>query len=62
MESLSTGLPTVCLPFFADQQVNGRYTCKERGVGMEIDNNVKRDSSFSLGGVCAEPEICFKVK
>jgi hypothetical protein len=29
---------------------------------MEIDNNVKRDSSFSLGGVCAEPEICFKVK
>ncbi|XP_072953177.1 7-deoxyloganetin glucosyltransferase-like [Typha angustifolia] len=42
MESICGGLPMLCWPFFADQQTNCRYACNELGVGMEIDNNVKR--------------------
>jgi hypothetical protein len=30
-------------PFFAEQQTNCRYVCTEWGIGVEIDNNVKRD-------------------
>ncbi|MCL7029035.1 hypothetical protein MKW94_003114 [Papaver nudicaule] len=43
IESLSSGVPMICWPFFADQQTNCSYTCKHWGVGMEIDNEVKRD-------------------
>eukprot|EP00258_Populus_trichocarpa_P012566 XP_002322563.2 7-deoxyloganetin glucosyltransferase isoform X1 [Populus trichocarpa] len=43
IESLCAGLPLACWPFFADQAMNCRYSCNEWGVGMEIDNNVKRE-------------------
>ncbi|KAJ4767639.1 UDP-Glycosyltransferase superfamily protein [Rhynchospora pubera] len=43
IECLSCGVPMISWPFFADQQTNCRYVCTEWGVGMEIDNNVKRD-------------------
>ncbi|MCL7029988.1 hypothetical protein MKW94_000804 [Papaver nudicaule] len=43
LESLSSGVPLICWPFFADQQTNCRFSCKYWGVGMEIDSNVKRD-------------------
>uniref|UniRef100_A0A6N2L827 anthocyanidin 3-O-glucosyltransferase n=1 Tax=Salix viminalis TaxID=40686 RepID=A0A6N2L827_SALVM len=43
IESLCAGVPMVCWPFFADQAMNCRYSCNEWGVGMEIDNNVKRE-------------------
>ncbi|KAJ6843055.1 7-deoxyloganetin glucosyltransferase-like [Iris pallida] len=42
LESISSGVPTLCWPFFAEQQTNCRYLCTEWGMGMEIDNNVKR--------------------
>jgi 7-deoxyloganetin glucosyltransferase len=42
IESLSSGVPMVCWPFFAEQQTNCRYVCANWGVGMEINNNVKR--------------------
>ncbi|XP_073266356.1 7-deoxyloganetin glucosyltransferase-like [Populus alba] len=48
IESLSSGVPMLCWPFFADQQTNCRYTCSEWGIGMEIDNNVKRDKVEKL--------------
>ncbi|KAI7988677.1 7-deoxyloganetin glucosyltransferase [Camellia lanceoleosa] len=48
IESLSVGVPMMCWPFFADQQTNCRYTCNEWEVGMEIDNNVKRDEVEKL--------------
>ncbi|EEF32259.1 UDP-glucuronosyltransferase, putative [Ricinus communis] len=48
MESLSAGVPMLCWPFFADQPTNCRYSCNEWGVGMEIDNNVKRDEVEKL--------------
>ncbi|KAJ3702616.1 hypothetical protein LUZ61_006321 [Rhynchospora tenuis] len=43
IDSLSCGVPMISWPFFAEQQTNCRYVCTEWGVGMEIDNNVKRD-------------------
>ncbi|KAF3445111.1 hypothetical protein FNV43_RR14804 [Rhamnella rubrinervis] len=43
IESLSSGVPMLCCPFFADQPTNCRYTCKEWGIGMEINKDVKRD-------------------
>ena len=48
IESLSAGLPLMCWPFFGDQQTNCRFTCTEWGVGMEIDNDVKRDEIDKL--------------
>ncbi|XP_007042950.2 PREDICTED: 7-deoxyloganetin glucosyltransferase [Theobroma cacao] len=43
IESISAGVPMLCLPVLADQQTNCRLACTEWGIGMEIDNNVKRD-------------------
>ncbi|CAL5384287.1 unnamed protein product [Camellia sinensis] len=48
IESLTAGVPMMCWPFFADQVTNCRYTCTEWEVGMEIDNNVKRDEVEKL--------------
>ncbi|GFZ09737.1 hypothetical protein Acr_21g0003360 [Actinidia rufa] len=48
IESLSAGVPLMCWPFFGDQQTNCRFTCTEWGVGMEIDNDVKRDEIDKL--------------
>ncbi|KAH6827545.1 UDP-glucosyl transferase 85A3 [Perilla frutescens var. hirtella] len=42
-ESIVSGVPVICWPFFAEQQTNCRYSCVEWGIGMEIDNDVKRD-------------------
>ncbi|XP_021278744.1 7-deoxyloganetin glucosyltransferase-like [Herrania umbratica] len=43
IESISAGVPMLCLPVIGDQQTNCRFACKEWGIGMEIDNNVRRD-------------------
>ncbi|XP_072979776.1 7-deoxyloganetin glucosyltransferase-like [Typha angustifolia] len=43
IESLSSGVAMIGWPFFAEQQTNCKFICDEWGVGMEIDNNVKRD-------------------
>ncbi|CAK9309184.1 unnamed protein product [Citrullus colocynthis] len=43
IESICAGVPMISWPFFADQQTNCRYCCTEWGIGMEIDNNVKRN-------------------
>ncbi|KAL7245822.1 hypothetical protein ACSBR2_001037 [Camellia fascicularis] len=48
IESLTAGVPMMCWPFLADQVTNCRYTCTEWEVGMEIDNNVKRDEVEKL--------------
>ncbi|XP_002525851.2 7-deoxyloganetin glucosyltransferase [Ricinus communis] len=48
LDSMSGGVPMVCWPFFAEQQTNCRFACTEWGVGMEIDNNVKRDEVKKL--------------
>ncbi|KAL6501220.1 hypothetical protein OROHE_024867 [Orobanche hederae] len=43
LESIIGGVPVVCWPFFAEQQTNCRFSCTEWEMGMEIDNDVKRD-------------------
>ncbi|KAB2082962.1 hypothetical protein ES319_A05G233600v1 [Gossypium barbadense] len=48
IESISGGVPMTCWPFFAEQQTNCWYSCTKWGIGMEIDNNVKRDKVESL--------------
>ncbi|KAF5198147.1 Udp-glycosyltransferase 85a8 [Thalictrum thalictroides] len=48
IESICGGVPMICWPFFAEQQTNCRYTCVHWEIGMEIDNNVKRDEVESL--------------
>ncbi|XP_028800822.1 7-deoxyloganetin glucosyltransferase-like [Neltuma alba] len=42
-ESMCSGIPMACWPFFGDQQTNCRYACIQWGVGVELDKNVKRE-------------------
>ncbi|KAG5520356.1 hypothetical protein RHGRI_033059 [Rhododendron griersonianum] len=48
IESLSAGVPMICWPWFADQQMNCRYACTEWEVGLEIDSDVKREEVEKL--------------
>ncbi|XP_059446964.1 7-deoxyloganetin glucosyltransferase-like [Corylus avellana] len=48
IESVCGGVPILSWPFFADQQINCLYSCTEWGIGMEIDNDVKRDAVEKL--------------
>ncbi|KAL7245633.1 hypothetical protein ACSBR2_000877 [Camellia fascicularis] len=48
LESISSGVPMVCWPFFAEQQTNCWHCCTKWGIGMEIDNDVKKDEVESL--------------
>ncbi|KAD4386275.1 hypothetical protein E3N88_26444 [Mikania micrantha] len=43
IESISSGVPMICWPFFADQQPNCWLSCNKWMIGMEIDHNVKSD-------------------
>ncbi|XP_020237743.1 7-deoxyloganetin glucosyltransferase [Cajanus cajan] len=47
LESVCGGVPMICWPFFAEQQTNCRFCCKEWGIGLEIED-VKRDKIESL--------------
>ncbi|KAJ9562535.1 hypothetical protein OSB04_007695 [Centaurea solstitialis] len=44
IESLTSGVPMACWPFYGDQRTNCRQMCKEWGVGIEIGRSVKRDA------------------
>ncbi|KAL4565841.1 hypothetical protein LXL04_029947 [Taraxacum kok-saghyz] len=48
IESISSGVPMICWPFFADQQTNCWLSCNKWGIAMEIDNDVKSDEVKSL--------------
>ncbi|XP_042513251.1 7-deoxyloganetin glucosyltransferase-like [Macadamia integrifolia] len=48
IESICGGVPIICWPFFAEQQTNCRYACTTWGIGMEINNDVKRDEVETL--------------
>ncbi|KAL8215620.1 hypothetical protein R6Q57_022457 [Mikania cordata] len=43
IESVSSGVPMICWPFFADQQTNCWLSCNKWRIGMEINSNVKSD-------------------
>ncbi|CAH9078448.1 unnamed protein product [Cuscuta europaea] len=42
LESIYSGVPMLCWPFFAEQPTNCWLSCTELGVGMEIDGNVEK--------------------
>ncbi|KAL4179997.1 hypothetical protein AMTRI_Chr13g89950 [Amborella trichopoda] len=48
MESVCGGIPVICWPFFAEQQTNCWFACNEWGMGMEIENDVKREEVEAL--------------
>ncbi|KAL6884670.1 hypothetical protein ACP4OV_010606 [Aristida adscensionis] len=42
LESISSGVPMLCLPFAADQPTNCRFACTEWRVGVEISAEFER--------------------
>ncbi|PHU20387.1 UDP-glycosyltransferase 85A3 [Capsicum chinense] len=48
LESISNGVPMICWPFFVEQQTNCWFKCTQWGIGVEIDNNVKREEVESV--------------
>ncbi|KAF8020136.1 hypothetical protein BT93_G0745 [Corymbia citriodora subsp. variegata] len=48
LESVSAGVPVICWPFFADQQTNCRFACTEWGIGVEVDEDVRREEIEGL--------------
>ncbi|KAL5992481.1 hypothetical protein ACLOJK_013400 [Asimina triloba] len=48
LESVCSGVPVICWPFFGEQPTNCRYACIRWGIGVEINNNVKREEVEGL--------------
>jgi len=48
IETISSGVPTICWLFFAEQQTNCRYLCNTWRLGMEINHDVKREEITEL--------------
>jgi hypothetical protein len=42
-ESIWAGVPMVCWPGFADQYINCRYACEEWGIGLRLDEALRRE-------------------
>ncbi|XP_048425027.1 UDP-glucose iridoid glucosyltransferase-like [Pyrus x bretschneideri] len=42
LESLSEGIPMICLPSFGDQKVHSRYVSQVWKVGLHLDNELER--------------------
>nr|XP_040245344.1 UDP-glycosyltransferase 85A5-like [Aegilops tauschii subsp. strangulata] len=43
MESIWAGVPMICAPGFTDQYINSRYVCGEWGVGLRLDEQLRRE-------------------
>nr|BAF75882.1 glucosyltransferase [Dianthus caryophyllus] len=43
LDSVSSGVPTICWPFFADQPTNCWLCCEKWRVGVEMDVDVRRE-------------------
>ncbi|KAL6861795.1 hypothetical protein ACP4OV_017495 [Aristida adscensionis] len=42
-ESIWAGVPMICWPGFADQYINCRYVCEEWGIGLRLDEQLRRE-------------------
>ncbi|PQM34525.1 7-deoxyloganetin glucosyltransferase-like [Prunus yedoensis var. nudiflora] len=62
IESLSAGVPMLCWPFFAEQRINCVYTCNEWGIGLEINNDARRDQVEKLIKELVEGEMGKKMR
>ncbi|KAI3513691.1 hypothetical protein L1887_21030 [Cichorium endivia] len=56
LESISSGVPMICWPFFAEQQTNCWYSCNRWGIGMEIDSAVDRKQVEKLVNILMDGE------
>ncbi|KAF8747266.1 hypothetical protein HU200_013256 [Digitaria exilis] len=43
LESIAAGVPMVCWPVFAEQYTNRKYACEVWGVGLRLDEEVRRE-------------------
>ncbi|KAI6692096.1 hypothetical protein NL676_019806 [Syzygium grande] len=48
LEGICGGVPLICWPFFAEQTTNCRYACTEWGIGMEVNQDVRREEIEAL--------------
>ncbi|XP_073048582.1 7-deoxyloganetin glucosyltransferase-like [Primulina eburnea] len=56
IECISEGVPMICWPFFAEQQMNCRYACTEWEIGLEIEGDVEREKVANLVKVLIDGE------
>ncbi|XP_054804177.1 7-deoxyloganetin glucosyltransferase-like isoform X2 [Prosopis cineraria] len=56
IESIGAGVPMACWPWSGDQPTNCRYACREWEIGLEIDNNVKKEDVEKLVNELMEGE------
>nr|GMC65925.1 7-deoxyloganetin glucosyltransferase-like [Ipomoea batatas] len=62
VESMSAGVAMVCWSFFADQPLNRYCCCSEWRLGLEIENDVKRENVESVVRELMEGEKGREVK
>ena len=43
LESIVAGVPMICWPFFADQQVNSRFVSEAWGLGLDMKDVCERE-------------------
>jgi len=57
-ESVAAGVPMVCWPGFADQFTNCKYACDVWGVGVRLDEEVRREQvATHVGEVMGSEEM-----
>lgn len=47
-ESICSGVPMICWPFFAEQQTNCWFCSKKLGIGIETNSNLEKDEVEKL--------------
>ncbi|KAF9607902.1 hypothetical protein IFM89_003716 [Coptis chinensis] len=62
IESVCGGVPMICCPFVAEQQMNCRYSCIYWRIGVEIDSNVRRNEVECLVKEVMEGEKGIEIK
>nr|AYC63484.1 UDP-glycosyltransferase [Scoparia dulcis] len=56
LESISEGVPMICLPCFSEQLTNCRYLCVEWDIGLEVEGEVRRDKVANVVNVLMDGE------
>ncbi|XP_059301824.1 linamarin synthase 1-like [Lycium ferocissimum] len=56
IESIASGVPLICWPFFAEQQANCRYAYAEWGIAVEVNQDIKREEIEVVIGDMMEGE------
>ncbi|KAF5749787.1 7-deoxyloganetin glucosyltransferase-like [Tripterygium wilfordii] len=62
LETICAGVPVICYPLFAEQTTNARFSCTVWGIGVELDQDVKREQLTRLVKEVLESENGKKMK